>query len=108
MPRYSIAASTRVSGSSMLAEQGVAAALARAPVSSASDEVVDRHGLEDVGVRGLGGDVGLARPEPVEGQLPLGLGGVLELALAGTGRRGRRGRRTAARAAPGRRRARCR
>ena len=42
------------------AEQGVAAALAEHGLERVG-EVVDRDGLEDVGVRGLGGDVVLAR-----------------------------------------------
>ena len=43
-------------------------------------EVLDRGGLQQVDLRGLGGDVLLRRAEPVEGELRLLGGGVLELA----------------------------
>ena len=68
MPRYSMAASTRVSGSSMPAEQRVAAPRAEHLLEGVG-QVVDRDGLQDVGVRGLGGDVVLRRAETVEGEL---------------------------------------
>ena len=80
MPRYSIAASTRVSGSSMPPSR---ASPPRWPstVSRASDRSLTATALRTSACAASAATSASRRPEPVEGQLALGLGGVLELAL---------------------------